>query len=419
MPREFLLPELAESVVEGEIMKWLVAEGERVSEDQPIVEVMTDKVTVELPSPYNAVLEKRLVAEGDIVPVQAPIALFSDGERADEVAASGDPLADEDDGDALTLFSASKETDDGPTVQVRRPDTAAAFPSRATGPYGRVLAVPAARKLARELGIDIERVQGSGPNGRIRIDDVRAHSESPVAAVGVEREERIPLRGLRRAISKQMVASHLQAVRTLHVDEADVTALVAVREKLKPMAEREGVRLSYLPFIMKAVVSALKAFPMINASLDDEADEIVRKYHYHLGMAVATDVGLVVPVIHHADSKSILELADEIQVKAERARSGKLLPDDVRGGTFTVTNIGNLGGLFSFPIINVPEAAILGVHTIKKRPVVLDDDSIVARQMLYLSMSFDHRVIDGAESAMFTGRVIELLETPEALMLEL
>jgi pyruvate dehydrogenase E2 component (dihydrolipoamide acetyltransferase) len=419
MPREFVLPELAESVVEGEIVKWLVAEGDRISEDQPIVEVMTDKVTVELLSPYDAVLEKRLVAEGDIVPVQAPIALFADGEGSVSEVAAGDAPAVEDDGDALTLFRASKDTDDAPTVQVRRPESAARAPTRATGPYGRVLAVPAARKLARELGIDIERVQGSGPNGRIRVDDVRAHAERPAASVGVEREERIPLRGLRRAISKQMVASHLQAVRTLHVDEADVTALVAMRAKLKPMAEREGVRLSYLPFVMKAVVSALKAYPMINASLDEEADEIVRKYHYHLGMAVATDVGLVVPVIHHVDTKSILELADEIQVKAERARSGKLLPDDVRGGTFTITNIGNLGGLFSFPIINVPEAAILGVHTIKKRPVVLDDDSIVARQMLYLSMSFDHRVIDGAESAMFTGRVIELLETPEALMLEL
>ncbi len=438
MPREFLLPELAESVVEGEIVKWLVEEGELVAEDQALVEVMTDKVTVELPSPYAGVLEKRLVAEGDIVPVNQPIARFADDGTAEpgveaageQASAEPDPSTADKRGEAQTLFKASPAVDEGSVVQVRKPGTAAAE-EQTTGAYGRVLAVPAARKLARELGIDIETVVGSGPNGRVRVDDVRAHggqasqapTREPVRYQSPEGygalEERIPLRGLRRAISNQMMASHLQAVRTLHVDEADVTDLVATRAKLKPVAEREGVRLSYLPFVMKAVVAALKAFPMINASLDEEADEIVRKHYYNLGMAVATEVGLVVPVIHDVDRKSILELADEIQVKAQRAREGKLLPEDVKGGTFSITNIGSLGGLFSFPIINVPEAAILGVHTIKKRPVVLPDDSIAARQMVYLSMSFDHRVIDGAEAATFTGRVIELLETPEGLMLEL
>ncbi len=438
MPREFLLPELAESVVEGEIVKWLVEEGELVAEDQALVEVMTDKVTVELPSPYAGVLEKRLVAEGDIVPVNQPIARFADDGTAEpgveaageQASAEPDPSTADKRGEAQTLFKASPAVDEGSVVQVRKPGTAAAE-EQTTGAYGRVLAVPAARKLARELGIDIETVMGSGPNGRVRVDDVRAHGgqasqapmREPVRYQSPEGygalEERIPLRGLRRAISNQMMASHLQSVRTLHVDEADVTDLVATRAKLKPVAEREGVRLSYLSFVMKAVVAALKAFPMINASLDEEADEIVRKHYYNLGMAVATEVGLVVPVIHDVDRKSILELADEIQVKAQRAREGKLLPEDVKGGTFSITNIGSLGGLFSFPIINVPEAAILGVHTIKKRPVVLPDDSIAARQMVYLSMSFDHRVIDGAEAATFTGRVIELLETPEGLMLEL
>ncbi len=438
MPREFLLPELAESVVEGEIVKWLVEEGELVAEDQALVEVMTDKVTVELPSPYAGVLEKRLVAEGDIVPVNQPIARFADDGTAEpgveaageQASAEPDPSTADKRGEAQTLFKASPAVDEGSVVQVRKPGTAAAE-EQTTGAYGRVLAVPAARKLARELGIDIETVVGSGPNGRVRVDDVRAHGgqasqapmREPVRYQSPEGygalEERIPLRGLRRAISNQMMASHLQSVRTLHVDEADVTDLVATRAKLKPVAEREGVRLSYLSFVMKAVVAALKAFPMINASLDEEADEIVRKHYYNLGMAVATEVGLVVPVIHDVDRKSILELADEIQVKAQRAREGKLLPEDVKGGTFSITNIGSLGGLFSFPIINVPEAAILGVHTIKKRPVVLPDDSIAARQMVYLSMSFDHRVIDGAEAATFTGRVIELLETPEGLMLEL
>ena len=215
-----------------------------------------------------------------------------------------------------------------------------------------------------------------------------------------------------------MVASHLQSVRTLHVDEADVTELSAMRERLKPLAAKRDAKVSYLPFIMKATVAALKKFPVLNSSLDEDTSEIVTKYYYNLGMAVATDVGLVVPVIKDVDRKSILELAGDIRDLATKAREGKLAPDEVKGGTFSITNIGTLGGLFSFPIINVPEAAILGVHSIKKRPVVLEDDSIVARQMIYLSMSFDHRVVDGAEAAMFTSYLIELLETPEGLLLE-
>ena len=481
MPKEFLLPELAESVVEGEIVKWLVGEGERVEEDQPVVEVMTDKVTVELPSPYAGVLEKQLVKEGDVVPVNEPIALFGDGasvpaeaesteadtetdpapslqaEEERSIVEPGGP-AEEDDGDSLSLFKASKDVDEGPTFQVRRAEqetSGASEAKGATGPYGRPLAVPAARKLARAEGVDIAEVQGSGPNGRIRVEDVRKHTElvkagdakskeaapassqpaqsaqpaQPTVGRTVyktpqgygELEQRIPVRGLRRAISNQMVASHLQSVRTLHVDEADVGELVAMRARLKPLAEKRGVKLSYLPFILKAVVAALKAFPMINASLDEDAGEIVRKHYYNLGVAVATDNGLVVPVVRDADRKSVLELATEVSDLAERARTGKLAPENVKGGTFSVTNIGSLGGLFSFPIINVPEAAILGVHSIKKRPVVVEDageDVIVARPMLYLSLSFDHRVVDGAEAAMFAGYIIELLETPESLMLE-
>ena len=454
MPRELLLPELAESVVEGEIVRWLVEEGDTVAEDQPIVEVMTDKVTVELPSPYAGVLQKHLAAPGDVVEVHKPIALFADdgagtspaesesGEIAEEkqrtagtdgsTGKSVAPAEAEDDGDKLSLFRPSKESEEGPALQVRRQGgsrgSVQAAAQKPTGPYGRVLAVPAARKLARELGVDIEAVEGSGPNGRVRVDDVRAHSETPTTtrpapatypADQKSLEERIPVRGLRRAISQQMVASHLQSVRTLHVDEADVSALVSLRNRLKPMAEKRGAKLSYLPFIMKAVVAALREFPMINAALDEDAGEIVRKHYYNLGVAVATESGLVVPVIHDVDRKSVLEIAADVHEKAQRARDGKLTTEDVKGGTFSITNIGSLGGLFSFPIINVPEAAILGVHSIKKRPVVLEDDSIVAREMLYLSLSFDHRLVDGAEAAMFTSHLIEILETPESLLLEL
>lgn len=473
MARELRLPELAESVVEGEIVRWLVEEGEDVALDQPVVEVMTDKVTVELPSPFAGKLLEKLAQEGDVVAVHAPIARFDGGEgeapAAPETPAPGEAPAPslqaseersiveggrpatDDDGESLSLFKPSGGADE-PLIQVRRPgggapssaatlprpaapsasrvDAPAATPG-ARGPYGRVLAVPAARKLARELGVDIESVPGSGPNGRVRVDDVRKFAEAPAQPAaaaayapvaytpGEQVEERTPLRGLRRVIANQLTTSHLETVRTLHVDEADVTALVALREKLKPRAEARGVKLSYLPFIMKAVVSGLQRFPMINASLDTETNEVVTKHYYNLGMAVATDAGLVVPVVKDVDRRSVLDVAADIQRLAELARTGKLGPEDIRGGTFSITNIGSLGGLFSFPIINLPEAAILGVHSIKKRPVVLEDDSIVARQMLYLSLSFDHRLIDGAEGALFTGHVIDLLENPEALMLDM
>lgn len=455
MPREFVLPELAESVVEGEIVKWLVEEGETVAEDQPIVEVMTDKVTVELPSPFAGVLEKRLAQEGEVVAVHAPIARFADegasaaakppspeakaearsapNLQAEEERSIVEPggAAEEDDGSSLSLFTPSAEVEGEPVFQVRKGGQAR--PQRATGPYGRVLAVPAARKLARDLGLDLAEVPGSGPNGRIRVDDVRAYAErgpaQPAKAPSApahqapagyqEREERLPLRGLRRAISQQMLASHLSSVRTLHVDEADVSELVAMRARLKPLAEKRGVKLSYLPFIVKAVVAGLKQFPMINASLDEAKNETVRKRYYNIGLAVATEAGLVVPVVKGADEKSLLEIAADLANLAAKAREGKLGSGDVKGGTFSITNIGSLGGLFSFPIINVPEAAILGVHSIKKRPVVMPDDAIAAREMLYLSLSFDHRLIDGAEAASFTRFVIDLLETPEGLMLEL
>ncbi|WP_457628188.1 dihydrolipoamide acetyltransferase family protein [Oceanithermus sp.] len=448
MPKEVLLPELAESVVEGEILKWLVEEGDVVAKDQPLVEVMTDKVTVELPSPFSGVLVKKLVKEGDVVPVETPVALIEESAEAAAAAPAAAAAAaktgaeEEDRGERLSLFKPDKTeaevknpfTSDSP----RRAAAAVAERPRAgVNKYGRVLAVPAARQLARELGIDIAQVPGSGPNGRVRVEDVRAYAKqgpaaapaTPAAAAGFpppvpyvtpsgneDREERVPLRGMRRIIAQQMMASHLHTVRTLIVDEADVTELVALRQRLKVRAEAAGVKLSYVPFIFKAAVEALKKFPAVNSSLDDARGEVVYKKYYNLGLSVATDAGLVVPVIRDVDQKTILELAAEIGDKVTRAREGKLTPEEVSGSSFSVTSVGNLGGLFSFPIINVPDAAILGVHTIQKRPVVKDDE-IVAREMLYLSLSFDHRLVDGAEATLFLRVVIEHLEDPYWLML--
>ncbi|WP_018466436.1 dihydrolipoamide acetyltransferase family protein [Calidithermus timidus] len=471
MPREIVLPELAESVVEGEILKWLVNEGDLLKKDQPFVEVMTDKVTVELPSPYEGVLIKKLVKEGDVVKVHAPIATIAEpGEVAQTISDKAQAPApslqaaeersivepgnvQEDDGASLSLFKPDTKQE-----QVKNPfaggiqakAVVAEAPKAGVSKHGRVIAVPAARKLARDLGLDIAQISGSGPNGRVRVEDVKRYAESkvespapaapqPTAPAPVQApapagfpapvqykspkgyeglEERLPLRGLRRAIANQMVASHLYTVRTLSVDEADLTELVELRARLKAEAERQGVKLSYLPFIFKAIARALKKFPSLNSSMDEARQEIVLKKYYNIGMAVATDAGLVVPVLKDVDRKSVLELAAEVNELAEKARGGKLAPEDMSGSTFSVTNIGSIGALFSFPIINVPDAAILGVHSIQKRPVVLENDEIKVRHMMYLSLSFDHRLVDGAEAAMFCKEVIRLLQKPDLLLLE-
>jgi len=454
MPKEILMPELAESVVEGEILKWLVEEGDYLKKDQPFVEVMTDKVTVELPSPYEGVLLKKLAKEGEVVKVHAPIALIAEPGEAVEGVKEAPPvqaveersivepgLPPKEDREDLSLFRP-----DPTEVAVKNPFLA----ERPKEARGRVLAVPAARKLARELGIPIEAVPGSGPLGRVRVEDVRAYAEklkappSPAPAPaspppqeapapvgfppppryaspkGYEHlEERVPLRGIRRTIAQGLWQSHLYTVRTLNVDEADLTELVALRERLKGEAEAQGVKLTYLPFIVKAVVRALKKYPMLNTSLDEERGEVVYKRYYHIGIAVATERGLIVPVVRDADRKSLLELAREIALLSQKAREGRLAPEEVSGSTFTITNIGSVGATLSFPIINVPEAAILGVHSIRKRPWVMPDGSIQARDIMFLSLSFDHRLVDGAEAAMFTREVIRLLEKPETLMLEM
>lgn len=476
MPKEVVLPELAESVVEGEILRWLANEGDKLKKDQPFVEVMTDKVTVELPSPYEGVLLQKLVKEGDVVAVHAPIALIA--EPGEVTASISDQKPDarafdthraspsvqaqeersivepgrviEDDGASLSLFRP-----DGGQEQVKNPfSSAPTLQSQGQTPLppGRVIAVPAARKLARELGLDIARIPGSGPNGRVRVEDVKsylpdqrsgARGQETIATpqptsldarpstLGVNpvqyrtpkgyenRETRLPLRGMRRAISNQMLASHLYTVRTLSVDEVDLTELVALRARLKTDAEALGVRLSYLPFIFKAVAAALKKFPSLNSSLDETRQEVVQKSYYNIGMAVAAENGLIVPVLHEVDRKSVVQLAKEINQLADKARSGKLSPEEMAGSTFSVTNIGSIGALFSFPIINVPDAAILGIHSIHKRPVVDHNDQIVVRQMMYLSLSFDHRLVDGAEAARFCKEVIRLLERPERLFLEI
>ena len=433
MPVELEMPELAESVIEGEIVKWLVKEGEHVKQDQPLVEVMTDKVTVEVPSPYEGVLLKQVAAEGEVVPIGKPIAIFGkEGESIGDHAAapSAKPPASPA---APASTSSAPPAPPAPKVGNGQPSTSTAEIA-ILGPGGRPLAAPAIRKYAREKGIDLAAVRGSGDGGRITREDVDRVAAGGKTAAAPSRTaaaappprtlpaptgatERVPLRGLRRVIADHMVHSKQTAAHTLHVDEADVTELVAVRASLKELAAERGIKLTYLPFFVRAACMALKRHPFMNASLDDEKHEIVLKKDYNIGIAANTDAGLVVPVIHQADHKTIFELAREIAELADKARAGKLSHDEIAGGTFTITNVGSVGGLFTFPVINWPEVGILGTHSIQARPVVRDGQ-IVVRQMTYLSISFDHRVVDGATAAQFVKDVAAALEAPAVMLVE-
>lgn len=441
MPVELEMPELAESVIEGEIVKWLVKEGEHVKQDQPLVEVMTDKVTVEVPSPYEGVLLKQVAAEGEVVPIGKPIAIFGkEGESLGDHAAKPAAKAPAAAADAKPLPVITAKTSPQtaqPAANAGNGQTGRASSAEAAilGPGGRPMAAPAIRKYAREQGVDLNTVRGSGEGGRISREDVDRvaggkagapagrpaplHAPAPARALpGPTGEtERVPLRGLRRVIADHMVHSKHTAAHTLHVDEADVTELVAMRARGKEAAAERGIKLTYLPFFVKAACAALKRHPFMNASLDDEKHEIVLKKDYNIGVAANTDAGLVVPVIHQADQKTVFELAREIAELADKARAGKLSHDEVSGGTFTITNVGSVGGLFTFPVINWPEVGILGTHSIQPRPVVRDGQ-IVIRQMTYLSISFDHRVVDGATAAQFVKDVAAALAAPDVLLME-
>ncbi len=398
MTFEIRLPDVGEGVAEGEIVRWLVAEGAAVKEDDLLVEVLTDKANIEIPSPVNGTLTKILAAPGQVVKVGETIAL---------IEAAG----------AVPGPPAKKEP---PAVPPGKPAPTGETPGRPSPagggapPAGRdVLATPVARKLARDLGVDIAGVAGTGPGGRVTEDDVR-NAAAPGAAVRAAPapaplEERVPFRGRRRMAAKKMVLSKSTIPHALLVDEADATNLLALRGAMREAAEREGVKITPLPFIVRAVAAALRNHPAINASLDEERGEIVLKTHYDIGMAVDAEDGLVVPVIRDAGEKTLVALAREIERLAEGARAGTLAPSDLAGSTFTVTSIGSIGGLFSYPVINPPEAAILGVHKIVKRPVVREGE-IAVRDMMYLSLSFDHRLIDGGTATRFMNDVIGRIE---------
>lgn len=505
MVREFKLPDVGEGVAEGELVSWQVEEGDTVTEDQAVAEVETDKAIVEIPSPVNGTVRELCAEEGEVVPVGNVLLTFNVEGEEEEPAES-------------TTESAESEEGTDSQEQVAEADAPEDTEETET-PEGRVFAAPSARRLARELGVDIASVDGTGPSGRVSEHDVRTAAESttdseseeeaetepvetkPAAETetaggsttataaaptqveaanrertlaapatrrlaeeqGIDinavpsteerdgqafvtpeavreyaeaqqhaqaadaaaiasgetgpREERIPYRGIRRSIGKQMQKSKFTAPHVTHHDSIDVTELVETRAELKEIAEERGIKLTYMPFVLKAIVAALKDYPYLNSALDEENEEIVVKNYYNIGIAVATDDGLMVPVLKNVDQKDMLQLSSEMNELVEKARDRTITRDEMQGGTFTITNFGAIGGEYATPIINHPEVGILGLGELKKRPVVVGDD-VEARYTLPISMSIDHRIIDGAVVASFANQLLEYLHNPRLLLLE-
>jgi pyruvate dehydrogenase E2 component (dihydrolipoamide acetyltransferase) len=478
MPRSFVLPDLGEGLTEAEIVQVLVAPGQVVREDDPLLEVETDKARVEIPSPFSGRVERVHVRPGETVHVGAALVTFADAEPANADtrpagattkpagattkpagaaakpagAATGPPA-----GVTPRRESAGQPPPSVPTRLAARPDhgtraTAASPPAaRPPGPVsddgrtaaaartGPIPATPATRRLARELGVDLGTVAGSGPGGRVTAEDVTAAAPEraapvgerpgearPLARVGIEPPplprfeqwgpvERVPLSHLRRTIAERMTLSATLIPHVTHFDRADITDLDALIRRSLDAARERGITLTLTSFLLKAAALALGEYPQFNASLDAAAGELIHKRYHHLGVAVATERGLIVPVIRHVDQKPVLELARELVDLAQRVRAGKATLDDLRGGTFTVTNIGALGGTAAIPIINYPEVAILGVARAREEPVVRSGQ-IVPRLSLPLTLTFDHRVADGADGARFAQAIVRRLEAPEQLL---
>ena len=417
---EFKLPDIGEGVVEGEVVRWLVREGDFVREDQPLVEIMTDKATVEIPAPRAGRVARRMFEEGQICPVGRVLLAIDTSARADGSTVAAPEVAPPE-AEATPRVGST-------TVAAVAMAPEVAAPVALQGANGaasevRVLATPATRKLARELGVDIRRVSASGRAGRVTSDDVREHPaakadvapmrSSPPAGIDV----RVPFRGIRKKIAERLVHSKHTAAHFTYVEEVDCSDLVALREQANQRLAARGVKLSFLPFIIKATVAALERYPELNSTLDEAAGEIVQHAARHIGLATATEQGLVVPVIRDAEQKSLVGLAQEIQRLSEATRTGKATRTELSGSTFTITSLGALGGLLATPIINFPEAAILGVHKIAKRPMA-DGKRVVVRDMMNLSISVDHRIVDGYKAAQFVAEIKATLENPGLMFLD-
>ncbi|WP_068785627.1 2-oxo acid dehydrogenase subunit E2 [Paenibacillus phocaensis] len=421
---EYRFPELGEGLHEGEIIKMHIKPGDKVTDEDIIMEVQNDKAVVEVPCPVNGTVLEVFGKDGAVFRVGDVVAVI-DAE-----------------GDVPEQAAAPEQAHDAPKAAAGAPAAAAA----PVAPNREILATPSVRKYAREQGVDLSLVPGTGKAGKITREDVdnfkkggaaapaqaaapaaqsaapAAAAKAPVAAAPTAistdgEEERVPFKGIRKAISNAMVKSAYTAPHVTIMDEVDVTELVAFRTRMKPIAEKKGIKVTYLPFIVKALVAASRQFPALNASIDEVNNEIVYKKFYNIGIATDTDNGLIVPVIKDADRKSIWMIAEAIKDLASRGREGKLAANEMKGSTISITNIGSAGGMFFTPIINYPEVAILGTGRISEKPVVKNGEIVVAPVMA-LSLSFDHRLIDGATAQNFMNYIKQLLANPELLVME-
>ncbi|TDB55242.1 dihydrolipoamide acetyltransferase family protein [Bacillus sp. CBEL-1] len=442
MAFEFKLPDIGEGIHEGEIVKWFVKAGDEIDEDDVLAEVQNDKAVVEIPSPVKGKVLEVKVDEGTVATVGQVIVTF-DAPGYEDLKFKGD-----DHDDAPKQEEAPKEEEQVQATAEAGQDVekaaANAQPQAEVDPNRKVIAMPSVRKYAREKGVDIKAVPGSAKNGRIVKEDIdsflsggstaaasTATEEAPAATEAAPKaaatataipegdlpETREKMSGIRRAIAKAMVNSKHTAPHVTLMDEIDVTALVAHRKKFKSVAADQGIKLTFLPYVVKALTSALKKFPALNTSIDDSTDEVIQKHYYNIGIAADTEKGLLVPVVKNADRKSVFEISDQINDLAGKAREGKLAPAEMKGASCTITNIGSAGGQWFTPVINHPEVAILGIGRIAEKPVVRDGEIVIA-PVLALSLSFDHRIIDGATAQNALNQIKRLLNDPELLLME-
>ncbi|AIY05988.1 branched-chain alpha-keto acid dehydrogenase subunit [Planococcus sp. PAMC 21323] len=458
MAFEFRLPDIGEGIHEGEIVKWFVKAGDTIEEDDILVEVQNDKAVVEIPSPVSGTVEEVLVSEGTVA-VVGDVLVRIDAPDAEEMSFKGghgdkkeaEPEVKEETEEQVQAGTAEsgKDVDKAPAKEeAPKEETGAGEQPKETkeaDPTARVISMPSVRKFARDNEVDIKQVTGSGNNGRVLKEDVEAFmngdqkaattetSEAPqetteestetaaapkaAAPEGEFPETREKMSGIRKAIAKAMVHSKHTAPHVTLMDEVDVTELVAHRKKFKDIAAEKDIKLTYLPYVVKALVSTLREFPALNTSFDDETSEVIQKHYFNIGIAADTEKGLMVPVIKNADRKSVFAISDEINGLATKARDGKLSAAEMKGASCSITNIGSAGGQWFTPVINHPEVAILGIGRIAEKPVIKNGE-IVAAPVLALSLSFDHRMIDGATAQHALNHIKRLLSEPELLLME-
>jgi pyruvate dehydrogenase E2 component (dihydrolipoamide acetyltransferase) len=413
----FKFPDIGEGIAEGEIVKWFVKEGDEVQEDDVLAEVQNDKAVVEVVSPVDGTVKEIRVQEGEVATVGDVFIIFD---------AEGYESEDDDTEEEVV------EEEQSAPAEEEKAEKQEEKPEKTSDK--RVIAMPSVRKYARDNDVNIQEVTGTGKNGRILREDIdnflsgdqpvadeadQSGDETPITetTAGSYPETREKMSSIRKTIANAMVNSKTKAPHVTLMDDVDVTELVAHRKRFKEAAAEQDIKLTYLPYVVKALISASKKYPIINAAIDDETDEIVYKHYYNVGIAADTDRGLLVPVVKNADRKSIFEISSEINELADKARDGKLKPDEMQGASNTITNIGSAGGQWFTPVLNYPEAAILGIGRIAEKPIVRDGEIVIA-PVLAVSLSFDHRIVDGATAQLALNQIKRLLNDPQLIMME-